>query len=456
MRRAIFESLKAWRHSQNRKPLVLVGARQVGKTTVLQDFGTTFEKCHYFDLERNKATIEPIFSSDIDPVKIVRDLSLLKGQSIGAQDLIVLDEIQAIPRAITSLKYFQQEMPNQAVAAAGSHLGVAAHGEGFPVGKVTILQMYPMTFLEFLQAMGQDLLVDSLTAVTSEMSMTVALHELSMDYLKYYMVTGGMPEIVANFVNEFDPRKLPDIFDLTRTMQSSLVDQLCRDFGKYADQSPARKIEVVFRSIPAHLGRNIDGNSQRFQFKSLRYDNKRIRRYEDMADPLEWLRQSGLAYKIHIVESIETPISSQFKPSIFKLFLHDIGLLGAMSNLSPTELFRFDFGTWKGFFVENYVLQELIASGIGEQLACWKGKSSEVEFVCSSQGCGLIPLEVKAATNTKAKSLNVYASKYQPHHVVRVTGKRFGFNFEQKSVTFPLTLVGFIKSADFGVSFFQK
>ena len=437
MKRQIKAKLIHWKNKKTRKPLLLQGARQVGKTYVLQDFAKShFGNSHYFDFEELKTDLSSIFNdSPLDPKQLIDKLSFVSGKSIDIKkDILILDEIQAIPRAITALKYFSQHMNDLAVAAAGSNLGVAHSNEPFPVGKVENLHMYPMNFEEFLSGTDEEMTLSFLKNFKGEKTDDI-YHRRLFDLLKKYFVTGGMPEVIGQYMEKKDEPL--EAFRAARQLQKQLLLHYESDFSKYAGSTNSRHIERVFRAIPLQLSNTQDKKSKKFKFKDV--ISKGYRSYEDLADPIEWLIKAGLALKVNTNLHPSTPVMAGAKESSFKLFLFDVGLLGAIINLNPESIMRYDYGSYKGYFAENFVLQELYSYGLNK-IVTWSGKTSEIEFVLEING-DIIPVEVKAGFNTKAKSLLAFINKYSPVYSVKFTGNKFGCDMRKRIFNYPLYMI---------------
>ena len=437
MKRLIENQMVIWKNRKQRKPLLLQGARQVGKTYSLRQFGKRdFTKCHYFDLEEQKEEMVSVFNGpNLKPEELIKKLSYISKKELNPQtDLLILDEIQAIPRAITSLKYFNDNMKELAVMAAGSNLGVALNQEPFPVGKVEIMNLMPINFQEFLWATGEEMSVDYLSNFSGKKS-SITYHRQIFESLKLYMITGGLPEVVNEF--KFYKNRPLKAFKIVRQLQKQLILHYERDFSKYAGNTNARHIDRVFKSIPAQLSKNQNQKAKKYVFKDV--ISKGYRNYEALADPIDWLVNAGLAIKVGITEHPSSPLNATINESRFKLFLFDIGLLGSMVNLAPDNIIKYDYGSYKGYFAENLVLQELTSYGI-DQIATWQGRTSEVEFVLETDD-GVTPVEVKAGINTKAKSLLTYITKYSPQYSVKFTGNPFGFDEHYKIYNYPLYMI---------------
>jgi len=434
MKRHIEIKLNKWKESKKRKPLLLHGARQIGKTFVLKEFACKkFKHAHYFDLEEGKVELEKIFN-DLKPTEIINKLSFISGKSINIQnDILIFDEIQAIPRAISSLKYFNQEIPELAVTACGSNLGIAVTDESFPVGNVECLTMYPMNFLEFLEGINEDIAVRFLKSFDGEVLEDI-YHNRFFDLLKKYFIIGGMPEAIM--IYKANKRDLTTAFIEVRKYQKQLLIHYANDFSKYSGAVNSRHIERIFNSVPAQLSRTQQGNSKKFKFKNVISNG--FRTYDDLANPIDWLVKTGLIFKINIVEHPIIPLFSGITQNSFKLFFFDVGVLGAAVGLEPNKIMLYDYGTYKGYFAENFILQELSSYNCAG-LVSWMGRTSEVEFLMQNKE-EIIPVEVKAGTNTKAKSLQAYIAKYQPEYSVKFTGKKYGHD-KKNTFSFPLYMV---------------
>ena len=440
MERQIEGYFKFWKNKQNKKPLILLGARQVGKTYALKRFGKAhYRNLHYFDLEELQSQLMPVFEESLSPKNILEKIGFITGRDIDyKKDLLVFDEIQAIPAALTSLKYFQQNLNELDVIACGSNLGVHGADASFPVGKVEIVHMYPMNFQEFLMAIGEDRSLDVIEQHTGRMD--DLYHNHLLDLLRRYFIVGGMPEAVAVYKSEM---KQPlEAFEQVRLVQKQLLLHYDRDFAKYSGDVNSRHIGRIFQAIPAQLSRMQDLKSKKFIFKDV--VSKGYRSYNDLADPIDWLTKAGLALKIDMVEHPQIPLFAQVNESSFKLFLFDVGLLGYMVRLAPSQIMNYDYGSFKGYFAENFVLQELRSYDL-DQIATWTGRTSEIEFVVEMDNM-IIPVEVKAGTNTRAKSLQAYMNKYEPRYALKFSGNKPGFDSKWNVYNFPLYMVSAAKS----------
>ena len=414
MKRSILRDLYSWKDSANRKPLILLGARQVGKTWILKEFGRLeFSNVYLFDFSEKNTILSSIFKETSNPHQIIKELSLFIEKRIDpSEDLIIFDEIQAEPVALKSLKYFYEKLPQLNLVCAGSLLGVGLSIESFPVGKVDYLDMYPMSFQEFLEANASELLIDEYYSALQHKVTSEILHMKLMDFLRDYLVTGGMPEVVSEFrsnkVDKFSG------FSSARKIQVNLVKDYQNDFGKHAGKVNAVHIRTVFDNVPLQLASNVDGSIKKYQFKDVLPGKKG---FEPLEGPISWLEHAGLLYKVPICNHAGIPLKAYTKNNFFKLHLFDIGILGTMLELSPGTVIRNDYGTAKGYFMESFVMGELKKS-INTGIYSWTERNSEIEFIIN-QFEKIIPIEVKSGKRTKAKSLAQYLIKYNPDLAVK-------------------------------------
>lgn len=434
MKRNVLEKLDAWKVSKARKPLLVQGARQVGKTYILKEFGQTrFERVHYINFEMDDR-FSAAFAGKLVPESIVSDLSLLLEVPIHiATDLLILDEIQQCPRALTSLKYFAEVMPELAVCAAGSLLGVHLGECSFPVGKIDELQMFPMTFEEFLRAGADKRLCDAFAAVRSLSPLTPVLHQRLWDEFKLYLVTGGLPEIVATFVGM--RTNLFEAVQEVRRVQNRLVSEYLADIAKHCGKQNAMHIERLWRNVPAQLGRDQAGAAPKFVFRDVLPG---IKGYERMAGTIDCLEAAGLIIRLPIANCGQLPFSAYTKENFFKLFVFDIGILGALSQLPVKTILDYEFGTYKGYYAENFVAQAFKASGMNS-MACWREGTAEIEFIIDVDG-DVVPVEVKSGWVTQAKSLKSFADKYHPRYSVVFSGRNAGWDPMLARCYYPLYL----------------
>lgn len=442
MKRTIYKQLVAWKNSPNRKPLLLKGARQVGKTYLLEEFGKNeFENTFYLNFEKN-ASLAKIFSYDLDPNRIVNELSLHFKKNINIhKDLLIFDEIQACAEALTSLKYFCEDLPSAHIACAGSLLGVYLSSGSFPVGKVDRLHMYPMSFGEFLLASEDAMLSSLLDNLTMKSTLSDYIHEHLWEKLKSYFIVGGLPEVVALYVQH--KKNSFVAYEKVRQKQLELIEDYYADIAKHSGKINAMHIMRIWQSVPEQLSATQDGSAKKYKFRDA---VKGINRYSKLADALDWLENAGLIIKINIVSDSKIPLKAYKKENSFKLVLFDVGLLGAMCDLDPTTLLAHDYGSYKGFFAENYVAQAFIYKD-PQELYCWEGKTAEIEFVRQLHG-KLIPYEVKSGWVTQSKSLNVYQQKYNPEYRVILSGKKMSINNVHHIHHYPLYLASFLPFKD--------
>ncbi|MFA6308966.1 MAG: AAA family ATPase [Clostridia bacterium] len=422
MERKMLKTLSEWKQTKDRMPLVLHGARQVGKTYIVLNFGKqNYKNSVYFNFEGNKE-LSKIFDRDLDPVRIIRELSVKSGQSILKEEtLIFFDEIQACEKALTSLKYFYENTPEYHVIAAGSLLGVAINRQSysFPVGKVEIKTLYPLDFEEFLWAVsGKE--IAELIRMSFEKSSEFSLHQKALDLYRTYLVTGGMPAAVQEYIDNKD-------FDYVSAKKKNIIDAYVADMAKYATVSETTKLMAAFESIPAQLAKQ----NRKFQYKVIK-SGARAYQYETT---LDWLKASGIIIKTIKTKEGKIPLNVFADNSNFKVYMTDVGLLceqfgvPAIMILSESEGYQ----NFKGALAENYVAGALTIAGNHPYYWESNGKS-EVDFVIQNKSGEIIPIEVKASDNVRSKSLNEFVKKYNPPYSVRISSKNFGFENNIKSV----------------------
>lgn len=438
MKRDIYSQLEAWKISPRRKPLVLNGARQVGKTHALKHFGaTSFEKMAYLNFEKD-AKLCDYFEGTLDPKQLIKTLGIHAGISIESKNtLLIFDEIQQCPRALNSLKYFYEETPEYHLVAAGSLLGVkTSQEEGFPVGKVNFLHLYPLSFFEFLDASNNQQLRTFLEEYESLKPIPSPLHEKLITLLKYYLFVGGMPEAVANYVQHDDVNSVRDI-------QEEILNAYERDFAKHAPVEEIMKITSVWKQVHRQLAKK----NKKFIFSAIR-KSARGREYEDA---IQWLLDAGLIHKSYLVETPKFPLSAYADTNTFKIFLLDVGLLGAQSSLSPRTIIEGDqlFMEFKGALTENFVAQELKASMERQHdLYYWTSAgTAEIDFLLQTDHA-IYPLEVKAGESRKKKSLLVYGEKYSPKTLYR--SSLMNLKTDGAIINFPLYMVSLIQKSQKG------
>ncbi|NLV49818.1 MAG: ATP-binding protein [Clostridiales bacterium] len=422
MERKIVEKLLAWKNNSAKQPLILQGARQVGKTYILLSFGKEYYKnIAYFSMEESK-DLPAIFERDLNPERIVRELAAYSGQTILPGDtLIIFDEIQACEQALTSLKYFAEKAPQYHVIAAGSLLGVAMKRErfSFPVGKVDMLHLYPMDFEEFLWAIGQDRLC-SLIREAYDNFTPLSLHDTAIDLYKTYLVVGGMPRAVQEYADKRD-------FDFVAALQRTLNDSYIADMAKYATPQETTRIMAAWASVPAQLAKE----NRKFQYKVI----KSGARAKDYEIALEWLKAAGMINKcVHVTEG-KMPLSAYAENEAFKVYMVDTGLLCSKLDIAANVVLHtpHSFEGFKGALAENYICQALVANGINAYYWSSQGKA-EVDFVFQDREGNIIPLEAKSADNVRSKSLRNYRDIYKPIYSIRVSARNFGNENGIKSI----------------------
>jgi predicted AAA+ superfamily ATPase len=422
MERKIIEALKRWKASPKRMPLLLGGARQVGKTYTALTFGKQYYKnTAYFNMEDSSEIIS-IFERDLDPARIVSELSVKLGEAIYPDDtLIIFDEIQACERALTSLKYFCEKAPQYHIIAAGSLLGVALKREkySFPVGKVDMMTLYPLDFEEFLWATGHEklcaMIQDSFSGFTP-----LSLHDTALDLYKTYLVVGGMPKAVSEYVETKD-------FDFVTAAQKSLNDAYIADMAKYATPQDTTRIMAAWGSVPAQLSKE----NHKFQYKVIK-SGARAYEYETAID---WLKAAGMVNICTRVREGKMPLAAFADNDSFKLYMMDTGLLCSKFSIAANVVLHspHSFDGFKGALAENYIMQALTVNGFEPFYWSSPGKA-ELDFVIQDRSGNILPLEGKSADNVKAKSLRTFVSLYEPPYAIRVSAKNFGFENNIKSI----------------------
>jgi hypothetical protein len=408
MKRTVTDFLNRWKTSANRKPLILRGARQVGKTYILKEFGRAAFPCyHYVNFEKDEK-IGRIFEQDLKPDRILNELQFYLDRPIDRRlDMVIFDEIQRSPRALTSLKYFAEEMPEMALCAAGSLLGVALQTDSFPVGKIQFLDMYPLSFDEFLDGVGKERLAELIRKHDLTQPFPETAHEQLWALWKHYLVVGGLPDAVNRY-RELQGN-LYEAVQAIRGAQRDLMEAYLADMAKHSGKSNALHIEKLWRNAPLQLAQAQNGSAGKFK---LREGIPGIRGYERLSAPLDWLECANLLIRTPIIDAVGVPLSMYVKENRFKLYFFDVGLLGAASGIAPATFLNYDFGSYQGYVAENFVAQELRAAG-DKSLFCWQGRTAEVEFLLEREG-EVVPVEVKSGRVTQSKSLKVYIERYLP------------------------------------------
>ena len=446
MHRLVSGNLREWKDSPSRKPLILRGARQVGKTYSLQEFGRGhFSSAFTFNFETTP-DLAQVFKKDLDPNRIIEELGLTVRKKIDpTTDLIIFDEIQACSQALTSLKYFAEICPNQAVCAAGSLLGLQLNPGSFPVGKVDFLDLHPCTFFEFLGALNKSHLQKILSECRPRLEISPIHHEELWHNLKLYFICGGLPEVILKFEGGLKS-SLSDAFQQARAIQLALIKSYLADVAKHSGKVNSMHIERVWQSVPRQLSQSHDLSTAKFKFRDV---IPGIQGYGRMVGPIDWLMKAGLILRLPIANSAKEPLSAYTKENMFKLLMFDVGILGALSDLDPQTLFNYTFGTYKGYFAENFVCQELTAKN-SAKLYAWQEGTSEIEFLMRDK-TGVFPIEVKSGNRTKVQSLRVFSQKYKPHRKVIVSGKMPYFDLNTKTEFWPMYGVQNIEQAVNGI-----
>ena len=406
MERSIIKQLKEWKNSPLRKPLILAGARQVGKTYILKEFGKReYENVAYINCDNNPEVAE-LFAEDYDMKRVLLVIGALTGQPIiPGKTLIILDEIQELPKGLAALKYFCEDAPEYHVAVAGSLLGVALHrGESAPVGKADIIRLFPMSFEEYLLARGEEQVLQIL--FSKDWPTIALLHEKLTKQLREYYFVGGMPEAVATFLKTNDANQV-------RRVQDNILYLYKSDMSKHVSADEATRISMVWQSIPSQLAKE----NKKFVYGAVR----KGARAKDFETAIQWLADAGLIYKVSRVREVGMPLKFYEDANAFKLFMLDVGLLGAISEMEPAQMLMSNNAMTesKGAFTENYVLCQLkTLPGIATYYYSREDSRLELDFIVQHQG-RIIPVEVKAEENLKSKSLKAFMDKHEGLHAIR-------------------------------------
>ena len=439
MERLIYNELLGWSKSAVRKPLILRGVRQCGKTWILREFGEkNFEDTAYFTFENNQPLSE-CFNSDMNPSRIIKELSFIRGKSIvPGKTFVIFDEIQFCAKALTALKYFAEELPELHIACAGSYLGIhlAKSAGSFPVGKVDFLTLHPMNFEEYLMAPGQGDILPELKGAGSGDKLPSSLVFRLENLYKEYLITGGMPEVVSSWTKNHDIGAADKIL-------RSIIDSYEADFMKYAPDNLLPKLTLIWRSIPAQLAKD----NHKFIFSHVKSGLKA----RDLEDALFWLVAAGIVIRVTKVEKPDVPLSIHSDSSNFKIYLCDAGLLRVLANFpaaavaSPMPV----VSDMRGAITENFVLTELVFSDTVPYF--WKRNESEVEFVIQN-GLDVIPIEVKAGNNVKSRSLSEFRKRYHPKTAVKTSLNNLSESEDEfgtlKSVPLYMLWSGIFRDAD--------
>ena len=423
MYRKIIEKLIDWKNDENRKPLILRGARQVGKTYSILEFGRThYENVAYFNFETNPK-LNATFEENISPDYLIPILSHIASQTIVKEKtLIVFDEIQLCERALTSLKYFCEDAPDYHIIVAGSLLGVAVNREkfSFSVGKVDMKTLYPMDMEEFMLALGEDDLVEEIkNSFHNNTPLPSSLHDIAMQLYRQYLVVGGMPECVMQFAETKD-------YILVRHTEDTILASYLNDMSKYNNLNEIKKTRLAYDNITVQLSKK----NTRFQYKLI----KKGGRASEFKNAIEWLCLSGIVSQVYKVEQIKKPLENYRDIDSFKIYVSDLGLLCAKKDLAANDILYMvdEINDFKGGMAENYVNVQLSINGYHTYY--WESeRGAEIDFIIQRDGL-LIPIEVKSADNTRAKSLKVYMDAYNPAYAIKISAKNFGFEDNKKIV----------------------
>ena len=428
MYREIIKDLLKWKDKSRRKPLLLTGVRQCGKTYIVEEFAKeNFGKYVYVNFEGNEKLVS-IFDYDLDVARIIKELELyFKTKIESGKTLVFFDEIQECPRAITSLKYFCENMRELHVVCAGSLLGVALKSENisFPVGKVNRMQLYPMSFKEFIIANGREDLIETFDNWPSDRVIPELYSESMQKLLKDYYIVGGMPEVVKTWIETNNIEEVEEV-------QKEILDDYADDFSKHAPISEVPKIRWIWDSIPVQLAKE----NNKFVFSHV----KEGKRSADLEDALQWLDDAGLIKRLYMVEKPEVPLAGFADKTYFKVYMSDIGLLRAKSKIDANTIMEEKdlYIRYKGAFAENYVLNELRANAV-EPFFWRSGNTAEIDFVYESEG-EIVPVEVKAADNTQAKSYRQFCKKYKSSLGFKLSTKNIAQNMCEQTRTYSLPL----------------
>lgn len=423
MYRKVSEVLLQWKNNPYRKPLILQGARQVGKTYSVLEFGrNNYENVAYFNFETNPK-LNDTFEENISPEYLLPILSHIAGKTIiKEKTLIIFDEVQLCERALTSLKYFCESSPDYHVIALGSLLGVAVNRQtfSFPVGKVDLQTLYPMDMEEFMYALGeQDLVAQIKNSFNTNSPLPSALHEKAMVLYRKYLVVGGMPECVRQYIQTED-------YILVRHTQDTILASYLSDMSKYNNTNEIKKTRLTYDNITVQLSKK----NTRFQYKLIKKGGRAC----EFENAIEWLCLSGITSQVYRVEQIKKPLENYRDIDSFKIYVSDLGLLCAKKDLLPNDVIYMveELNDFKGGMAENYVNVQLTIKGY--KTYYWESqRGAEIDFIIQREG-KIIPIEVKSADNTKAKSLNVYMDTYKPDYAIKLSSKNFGYENNKKNV----------------------
>ena len=435
MKRHLSSELLKWKHRSNRRPLILQGARQVGKTYLLNDFGREhYQNVAYFNFESQSSLVD-IFKFDFNPERIIKALSFSSRVSIVPEStLIIFDEVQACEEALTSLKYFAEDAPSYHIIASGSLLGIAVNRKkfAFPVGKEDLMTLYPLSFEEFLWAMQEFELIERIQASYKTMSeMAVPYHQIAIEKLLEYWVIGGMPAVVKTYLETQD-------MNLVRNEQNVILNTYLMDMSKYSSPSEVRKTKMIYQQISSQLTKA----NKKFKYSSLKTGG----RQREFEGSIEWLTSTGIMSQVFRVDQIKHPLSIYQDVESFKAFASDTGLLCAIAQVHP-ELILFQdqsISDFKGGLVENYVANQFTNMAINHFYWTSEGRA-EVDFIIEYKN-RIIPVEVKSSENVRSRSLSIYKERFEPNQMIRLSLRNFGLEGNLKSI--PLYAVFCLKKSD--------
>lgn len=438
MERNAYQNLLKWKKRSKRKPLIVTGVRQCGKTYLIREFGKAeFSDVAYFNFDGEEG-LQSVFDYNFDTERILDELgSVVRGKKIVVgETLVIFDEIQACPRAIQCLKYFCENIPELHIVAAGSLLGVALREKGisFPVGKVERLEMYPMSFDEFVKADSGEKYLDGLNKLAREREIP-QLYTIPLEkYYKNYLIVGGMPEAVQVWVDTHDYHEIEEV-------QDRILKDYADDFGKHTEPDTATKIRMIWDSIPTQIAKD----NSKFIFSHV----KQGARAKDLEDALAWLVNSGVVLKLDLVSTPEIPLSGMADATYFKVYMADVGLLRKKANVNYRTILESSnaFVHFKGALAENYIFVQLKCMGITPYF--WRTKAdAELDFITDYEG-ELIPIEVKAADNTRAKSLHLFCNRYHPKLAFKSSLKNVGDNMDGDTHVWSVPLYAFYRFKDY-------
>lgn len=433
MDRYAMKKLQTWKEEKNRKPLIIRGARQVGKTWLMREFGRTcFQNVAYVNFDNNPR-MQNVFDSGYNTTRLISALQIETGVKITpGETLIIFDEVQEVPKALTSLKYFSENAPEYAIIAAGSLLGVALHkGTSVPVGRAEFLDLYPLNFREFLDAMKHNDLNEPIA--NKGIALITSFRETYIDLLKQYYYVGGMPEAVATYIETGD-------FGEVRRIQKNLLTFYDQDFSKHAPTEIVPRMRMIWNAVPTQLAKE----NRKFIYGQIREGA----RAKDFELAIQWLEDCGLLTKVERITKPDIPLNGYLDLSSFKLYVLDVGLLGAMGDLDAKTLIEGSdiFEEFKGSLTEQYVLQQLVSDlGLRAFYHTTEHSSGEIDFLVQ-KGSNVIPIEVKAAENLKSKSLRAYCDRYAPKYAARISLS--SFRKESWLVNIPLYAIALLDSIE--------